>query len=87
MRQQLAAPQTKAILIATGTSASEASKMLTPTDDQNVPQAVALLKALAALSGKPKPVNSLLHSAWDDLRLWGEFASGENRLPGKLHPS
>lgn len=75
--KQLAAAQTKAIFIATGTDASEATKMLTPTDDQSVPQAVALLKALAALKDKAKPANALLHSAWDDLKLWGELASGE----------
>lgn len=75
--EQLAAAQTKAIFIATGTDASEATKMLRPTDDQSVPQAVALLKALAALKDKAKPADALLHSAWDDLKLWGEFAGGE----------
>jgi hypothetical protein len=75
--RQISAPQTKALLIATGTDPAEASRMLTPLDDQSVPEAVNLLKALANLAQEPKPANSLLHAAWGDLALWGELVQGE----------
>jgi hypothetical protein len=67
--------QTKAILIDTGTDVDAAERMLTPNDDQNVPEAVKFLQALSALKYSLPP-NVLHRAAWTDLVLWGETIDG-----------
>ena len=47
--------QIKEVLVVTGTDADEAERPLTPDDDQSVPGAVKLMRAIRALIGKCLP--------------------------------
>ena len=69
--------QIKAVLVATGTDVDEAERLLTPDDDQSVPEAVKLMRAIRALIGKCLPEEKAgLQHVLSDLQLWAEAMDG-----------
>ena len=72
----LTAPLISRVLIAMGHDPGDVAKMLTPKDDQNVPEAVRLLRAIKSLKDKPLPDDATLHMPVHDLILWGEIYNG-----------
>ena len=72
----LTAPLISRVLIAMGHAADDVAKMLTPKDDQNVPEAAKLLRAILSLKDKPLPDDVTLHMPVHDLILWGEIYNG-----------
>ena len=69
--------QIKAVLVATGTDVDEAEHLLTPDDDQSVPEAVKLMRAIRALIGKCLPGEKAgLQHVLTDLQLWAEAMDG-----------
>ena len=65
------------VLIAVGYKESDVARWLTPKDDQSVPEAVALLKAILGLKEKTLPDECLeLKSQMQDLILWGDIYEG-----------
>jgi hypothetical protein len=69
--------QIKEVLVATGTDVDEAERLLTPDDDQSVPGAVKLMRAIRALIGKCLPDEKAgLQHVLTDLQLWAETMDG-----------
>ena len=69
--------QIKEVLVATGTDVDEAERLLTPDDDQGVPGAVKLMRAIRALIGKCLPDEKAgLQHVLTDLQLWAEAMDG-----------
>ena len=74
----LTAASISRVLIAVGHNESNVAKWPTPKDDQSMPEAVALLKAIAGLKLKTLPAADLeLRSQMQDLMLRGEIYEGQ----------
>ena len=78
-----AKPMVKRVLLATGTTEKDVKRMLTPSDDQNVPEAVQLLRAILDIRSFP-PTNcgdQAARAALPDFVLLGHVIEGMLLLP------